>query len=215
MCSAPTSCRLAARRALCAADHRTTCLHLSFNGCRDALRRAGARPACSRSTRRIERVEIVHTGPELMLACAQLRADCEAAGHALAQRGTTPIAGSPRPRAASRSRSFPTTGSSAAFRASRSNRCRLPEPAPLSPANHRVPCSAVPAVNARHIRLRAGAPITRDRRLHLLPSTPLDKPTRPRPASRCHGRGAAAQRCGAGGGEVDAVGRGFDRKGRT
>jgi predicted nucleic acid-binding protein len=35
---------------------------------------------------RIGLVEVVHTGPELVLADAQLRADCEAAGHALAQR---------------------------------------------------------------------------------------------------------------------------------
>ncbi len=35
---------------------------------------------------RIQRAEIVHTGPELVLICAQLRADCEVAGHALAQR---------------------------------------------------------------------------------------------------------------------------------
>ncbi len=35
---------------------------------------------------RIELDEVVHTGPELVLACAQLRVDCEAAGHALAQR---------------------------------------------------------------------------------------------------------------------------------
>jgi predicted nucleic acid-binding protein len=35
---------------------------------------------------KIHRVEVVHTGPELVLVYAQLRADCEAAGHALAQR---------------------------------------------------------------------------------------------------------------------------------
>jgi tRNA(fMet)-specific endonuclease VapC len=35
---------------------------------------------------KIQRAEVVHTGPELVLVCAQLRADCEAAGHALAQR---------------------------------------------------------------------------------------------------------------------------------
>ncbi|MGZ5359953.1 MAG: PIN domain-containing protein, partial [Solirubrobacterales bacterium] len=29
---------------------------------------------------------VVHTGPELVHICAQLRADCEAAGHALGQR---------------------------------------------------------------------------------------------------------------------------------
>ena len=35
---------------------------------------------------RIGRVEVVHTGPQLVLVYAQLRADREAAGHALAQR---------------------------------------------------------------------------------------------------------------------------------
>ena len=35
---------------------------------------------------KILRAEVVHTGPDLVLVCAQLRADCEAAGHALAQR---------------------------------------------------------------------------------------------------------------------------------
>jgi predicted nucleic acid-binding protein len=34
----------------------------------------------------IHRVEVVHTGPALILVYAQLRADWEAAGHALAQR---------------------------------------------------------------------------------------------------------------------------------
>jgi hypothetical protein len=35
---------------------------------------------------KIHRVEVVHTGPELVAICAQLRADCAAIGHALAQR---------------------------------------------------------------------------------------------------------------------------------
>ncbi len=35
---------------------------------------------------RIGLAEVVHTGPDLVLAYAQLRADCHAAGHALAQR---------------------------------------------------------------------------------------------------------------------------------
>jgi len=30
-----------------------------------------------------ERVEVVHSGPELVVVYAQLRADCVAAGHAL------------------------------------------------------------------------------------------------------------------------------------
>lgn len=35
---------------------------------------------------KIQRAEIVHTGPDLILAYAQLRVACRAAGHALAQR---------------------------------------------------------------------------------------------------------------------------------
>lgn len=35
---------------------------------------------------RIAAAETVHTGPELILVCARLRADCERIGHALAQR---------------------------------------------------------------------------------------------------------------------------------
>jgi predicted nucleic acid-binding protein len=35
---------------------------------------------------KIQLAEVVHTGPELVLVCAQLRADCETVGHALAQR---------------------------------------------------------------------------------------------------------------------------------
>lgn len=34
----------------------------------------------------IRRAHVVHTGPDLVDVCARLRADCEAAGHALAQR---------------------------------------------------------------------------------------------------------------------------------
>lgn len=37
----------------------------------------------------IERVAVVHSGPELVVAYAQLRADCQAADHALGQREHT------------------------------------------------------------------------------------------------------------------------------
>jgi predicted nucleic acid-binding protein len=33
---------------------------------------------------KVHRVEIVHTGPDLVMVCAQLRAACQAEGHALA-----------------------------------------------------------------------------------------------------------------------------------
>jgi predicted nucleic acid-binding protein len=35
---------------------------------------------------KIHRVEVVHTGPDLVMVCAQLRAACQAEGHALAPR---------------------------------------------------------------------------------------------------------------------------------
>jgi predicted nucleic acid-binding protein len=35
---------------------------------------------------KIQHAEVVHTGPELVAICAQLRVDCAAIGHALAQR---------------------------------------------------------------------------------------------------------------------------------
>lgn len=38
---------------------------------------------------KIDRVEVVHSGPELVAVYAQLRAGCEAAGHALAQKAHT------------------------------------------------------------------------------------------------------------------------------
>jgi tRNA(fMet)-specific endonuclease VapC len=38
------------------------------------------------SASKIRRAEVVRTGPELVMTCAQLRADCAAIGHALAQR---------------------------------------------------------------------------------------------------------------------------------
>jgi predicted nucleic acid-binding protein len=39
---------------------------------------------------KLQRVEVVvHGGPELVAVYAQLRADCEAAGHALAQKART------------------------------------------------------------------------------------------------------------------------------
>lgn len=51
-----------------------------------ALRRGWGEGLMLRLDAKIHRAEIVHTGPELVAVCAQLRADCAAAGHALAQR---------------------------------------------------------------------------------------------------------------------------------
>jgi len=51
-----------------------------------ALRRGWGAARMLKLDGKIQRAEVVHTGPELVLVCAQLRADCEAAGHALAQR---------------------------------------------------------------------------------------------------------------------------------
>ena len=51
-----------------------------------ALRRGWGTARMLKLDAKILRAEVVHTGPDLVLVCAQLRADCEAAGHALAQR---------------------------------------------------------------------------------------------------------------------------------
>jgi len=51
-----------------------------------ALRRGWGTARMLKLDAKIQRAEVVHTGPELVLICAQLRADCEARGHALAQR---------------------------------------------------------------------------------------------------------------------------------
>ena len=61
---------------------------------------------------KVQRVEVVHSGPELVAEYAQLRADCEAAGHALGQKAHTATAGSPPPRSAWGFRLSRTTGSS-------------------------------------------------------------------------------------------------------
>lgn len=51
-----------------------------------ALRRGWGAARMLRLETTIRRAEIVHTGPELVMICAQLRADCERVGHALGQR---------------------------------------------------------------------------------------------------------------------------------
>ena len=51
-----------------------------------ALRRGWGTARMLKLDAKIHRAEVVHTGPQLVLVCAQLRADCEAAGHPLAQR---------------------------------------------------------------------------------------------------------------------------------
>jgi hypothetical protein len=50
-----------------------------------AMRRGWGKPRMLRMEAAIERVEVVHSGPELVAVYAQLRADCVAAGHALGQ----------------------------------------------------------------------------------------------------------------------------------
>jgi predicted nucleic acid-binding protein len=51
-----------------------------------ALRRGWGEARMLKLNSKIQRAEVVHTGPELVAVCAQLRADCAALGHALAQR---------------------------------------------------------------------------------------------------------------------------------
>jgi tRNA(fMet)-specific endonuclease VapC len=51
-----------------------------------AIRRGWGEARMLKLDSKIRRAEVVHTGPELVAICAQLRADCAAIGHALAQR---------------------------------------------------------------------------------------------------------------------------------
>jgi len=50
-----------------------------------ALRRGWGEARMLKLAALIQRAHVVHTGPELVEICAQLRVECEAAGHALAQ----------------------------------------------------------------------------------------------------------------------------------
>jgi predicted nucleic acid-binding protein len=52
-----------------------------------SLVRGWGRPRRLKLEALIGRVEVVHSGPDLVVICAQLRATCQAQGHALAQRG--------------------------------------------------------------------------------------------------------------------------------
>ena len=52
-----------------------------------ALRRGWGAPRLLKLDAKLRQVDLVHSGPELILVYARLRANCEAAGHALAQRG--------------------------------------------------------------------------------------------------------------------------------
>jgi len=53
------------------------------------IRRGWGHARMLRLEAKLQRVEVVHSGPELVAVYAQLRADCEAAGHALAQKAHT------------------------------------------------------------------------------------------------------------------------------
>jgi hypothetical protein len=48
-----------------------------------AIRRGWGKARMLKLESKLSRVEIIHTGPELVRIYAQLRADCEACGHAL------------------------------------------------------------------------------------------------------------------------------------
>jgi predicted nucleic acid-binding protein len=54
-----------------------------------AIRRGWGEARMRKLEAKIQRVEVVHSGPELVAIYARLRADCEAAGHALAQKQHT------------------------------------------------------------------------------------------------------------------------------
>lgn len=87
-----------------------------------ALRRGWGHARMLRLEAKTQRAEIVHTGPELVLVYAQLRADCEARGHGSPNAPTPRTAGSPRPRSDSACHSSPTTRSSATSPTSPSSR---------------------------------------------------------------------------------------------
>jgi predicted nucleic acid-binding protein len=59
---------------------------LSWDASFDLVRRGWGEARMLKLDSKIQRAEVVHTGPELVAICAQLRADCAAIGHALAQR---------------------------------------------------------------------------------------------------------------------------------
>jgi predicted nucleic acid-binding protein len=54
-----------------------------------AIRRAWGHARMLRLEAKVQRVEVVYSGPDLVAEYAQLRAGCEAAGHALAQKAHT------------------------------------------------------------------------------------------------------------------------------
>lgn len=54
-----------------------------------AIRRGWGEARTLKLEAKIQRVEVVHSGPELVAIYARLRADCEAAGHALGQKEHT------------------------------------------------------------------------------------------------------------------------------
>ncbi len=51
-----------------------------------AIRRGWGKARMLKLESKIRRAEVIHTGLELVAMCAQMRADCAAIGHALAQR---------------------------------------------------------------------------------------------------------------------------------
>jgi predicted nucleic acid-binding protein len=54
-----------------------------------AIRRGWGHARMFRLEAKVQRVEVVHSGPDFVAAYARLRADCEAAGQALAQKTHT------------------------------------------------------------------------------------------------------------------------------
>jgi predicted nucleic acid-binding protein len=54
-----------------------------------AIRRGWGHARMLRLETKVQRVEIVHRGPQLVAMYAQLRANCDAAGHALGQKAHT------------------------------------------------------------------------------------------------------------------------------
>jgi predicted nucleic acid-binding protein len=92
-----------------------------------ALRRGWGEARMLRLEANIQRAEIVHTGPELVLVYARLRANCEARGHALAQRAHSADRWIAATAIRLGCRWSPTTRSSATRRIWRSSRRPSPE----------------------------------------------------------------------------------------
>jgi len=108
-----------------------------------ALRRGWGSARMLRLEAKIQRAEVVHTGPELVLVCARLRVDCEAAGHALGQREHNADRWIAATAIRLGVRSSPTPRSSRECQGSRSRRPRAPDCAGRTGSQTALPRSGI------------------------------------------------------------------------